>query len=265
MSEKDLAGLIEFGLTALQANAYVILLKVNAARASQVSSMLNVHRPEAYRLLRELSDKGLVQKNLGYPWTYSAVPPERALSVLMRRYKDRLIALDQERANLVSSLSQLIPIADLRNQEVSVKETVADGLIMELKEMLSRARRDYVGIHSKYGLQGWLDHNLARSIVRAKRRNLRIRLIAESDATNLRLINFLSRHIEVKLSKELLFYLDIVDRKEMLFGPVYPLTLEEARRVGQKDLDLSTSNTIFVRGMYGMFERLWETSTEHSP
>ena len=75
MSDQDVALLAEFGLSSLQARVYVALLKLGTVRASQISANVGVVRPEVYRVLHELFVKGLVQKNLGPPATYSAIAP----------------------------------------------------------------------------------------------------------------------------------------------------------------------------------------------
>jgi sugar-specific transcriptional regulator TrmB len=264
MSEEDLSSLVDFGLTKLQARAYVALLKLGTARASQLSSTMGVIRPEVYRLLRELCTRGLVQKSLGYPSTFSAVPPDHALSILTKQHRESLITLNQKKRDLTKSLSGVIRETNLPYQGLSVI-IGGDNLVIKLKEMIGRAEKDYVGIHSKYGLRRWLNDSLAKTIVSAKKRKVRIRLIAEKDETSAKAIDYLSRWVEVRLSKDVLFYMDIVDGREMVFGPAFPLTDEEATRMDHRELDLSTINPSFVRGMYAMFDTFWEASPRYVP
>ena len=80
MSENEFGNLVEFGLSVLQARAYVALLRLGSSRASQISSMLGIVRPEAYRILQELCIKGLVERSLGTPLKFAAVPPDRAVA-----------------------------------------------------------------------------------------------------------------------------------------------------------------------------------------
>jgi hypothetical protein len=62
-------------------------------------------------------------------------------------------------------------------------------------------------------------------------------------------------------SNGLLFYLDIFDRKEMLFGPA--ITDAELSNAVGRDTDLWTNNLQFVGGMHALFEHLWDASAKY--
>jgi hypothetical protein len=68
----------------------------------------------------------------------------------------------------------------------------------------------------------------------------------------------LSKHVDLKESHEILFYIDIFDRKEILFGPA--ITDEELSNYPRGEVDLYTNNPRFVSGMCALFERLWDAS-----
>jgi sugar-specific transcriptional regulator TrmB len=70
MNEKPLEGLgvlVGLGLSARQAWVYLALLRVGPVRARVIAGLAGVPRQDVYRLLLELQQLGLVQKNLTAP------------------------------------------------------------------------------------------------------------------------------------------------------------------------------------------------------
>lgn len=196
MSDQDISTLVDFGLTLLQARVYVELLKVGKSRASRLSSAMGIIRPEAYRLLRELSVRGLVQKNLGSPSTYTPVPPREALTLLTNKHKARLVELSRKRNDLVRSLS-------ISSHEMNVPRegfsliTGGGNLILRTREMIVRGRHDYVGIRSKFGLARIVDNGIADAMIAARKRNMTVRLISEMDSQNAEMANYVSAGMRI--------------------------------------------------------------------
>jgi sugar-specific transcriptional regulator TrmB len=259
MSEQDVSSLAEFGLTSLQARVYVALLKLGAVRARQISVSVGVVRPEVYRVVHELSVKGLVQKNLGPPATYSAIAPARALAALTKRLSDKLESLRKQREQLTKALSS-VTAKTVSPLERFYLISGGQNAVAKNIQMVREANQDYSAIMTKYGLSRALDNGLASSIVSAKRRKLRVRIISDVDSTNSKTADYLARHIELRTSHDLLIYMDIVDRNQMIFGPAFPPRDEE---LDERQSDLWTNSQKFVRGMYALFQRIWEESTRY--
>ena len=131
------------------------------------------------------------------------------------------------------------------------------------REMIADARKDYVGIVSRFGLARLREYGLEAALVSAKKRGLRLRVISEIDSSNVRFADRLARYVDLRLNHDLLLCMDIVDWSEMLFGPAFPTNEEEAKSLDNKELDIWTTNPRFVHGMYAMFERLWEASPSY--
>jgi len=134
-------------------------------------------------------------------------------------------------------------------------------MIYKGSQMILNAKSDYIGIISKYGLGRVRKDGTGSALLRAKRRGVKVRLISEVDNGNAHNANFLSRHIALRKTVGLTFYLDVIDRKEMVIGPA--ITDEEAVERSKREADLWTNNSKFIQGMYGFFEKLWLISTPH--
>jgi sugar-specific transcriptional regulator TrmB len=258
MSEDDISKLMDFGLTSLQSRAYLALLRLGTARASQVSSTIGIVRPEAYRVLRELSLKGLVERNPGLPSTYTARPPKEGVSSLLHAYTQKVSHLEQKKLNLIHCLSSYTSRVEAEPRQRFSVVIGGANVISKMEEMIATAKSDCVGIMSRHGLR-----RLNREWASAAKRDVRVRLIAEIDASNIANADLLSRHIELRRSRDVLICFKIVDKKEMVLGP--PVTDEEASRRDWREDDLWTNNLKFIGGMHALFERLWKTSPRYVP
>lgn len=261
MSEKDSPSLVDFGLTSLQSRVYIALLRIGTCKPSRISSLIGIVRPESYRVLRELGTKGLVRRNPGLPSTYTAIPPNQAVPLMLDRFRQRLAALEQKQSAVINNLRASTPIEDKLDQRFSLV-TGGGNLVLKIRRMIMEAKYDYVGIMSKYGLGRAKDSGVASAIRTTTERNVPIRLITEIDDSNMDNANLLSRYIELRRSRDVMLHINIVDKKEMVFGPA--LTDEEASERIRREA-LWTNNPMFIRGMYTLFEKLWKASPKYFP
>jgi len=255
------ASLIDFGLTTLQSRVYLALLQLGTSRASRISSTIGIVRPEVYRILRELLSHGLVQRNPCSPSTFTATAPDRALSLLLNKSASRLSALEQKKADVIRSLSSYTENLGDDSEERFSLMTGGGNLIVKARQMIADAKHDYVSVMTKYGLKRIRETGIANAIVAAKRRKVRFKVISEIDSSNFKSADFLRRHVEIRHNSNLLFYLGIADKKELVLGPA--VTDEEASERNSRELDLWTNNGRFIQGMYALFEKIWDASPKY--
>ena len=85
------------GLSTLQAKVYIALLRLGTTQVGELCSVSEVARHEVYRILHELIDEDLVNRNLTSPTTYTAVEPERVKSLLIGKVKQTLESVEGKR------------------------------------------------------------------------------------------------------------------------------------------------------------------------
>jgi HTH-type transcriptional regulator, sugar sensing transcriptional regulator len=256
LSEEDEANLVDLGLTMLQARVYLALLRLGNTRAPRLASVVGVVRPEIYRILRELSARGLAHRSLTSPSTYMATPPNVVLPLLARQIRERLANFELKSDALMKSLSSISPEhSDVTDHRITLLEAF-DRANQEFKQMVNEAEEEYVGITGRDALKQLSNDDLVRPILSASKRKVKVRIITEIDGSNVKVAEQLSRHVELRTSQNILFYVDIVDRKKMLFGPAY---LHSDQAIKRRELDLLTTDPRFISGMHAMFERIWET------
>ncbi|MCC6024161.1 MAG: helix-turn-helix domain-containing protein, partial [Thaumarchaeota archaeon] len=107
--EELVRALRKLGLSEYEARAYIALVELGEADASEISRRSGVPRTRIYDVLGRLESAGIIQKILGSrPVVYSAIPPDRALEPLRRRLFDEVSeAID--RLKLMYASTKTIP------------------------------------------------------------------------------------------------------------------------------------------------------------
>ena len=93
--------LSRYGLTEVQAKVYHILSKLGGAKAADLAEQLRVHRSEAYRVARELRDRGIVEEHRVRPVVFEPMPAKEALDALLEKQTRELEYLREEAPRLV--------------------------------------------------------------------------------------------------------------------------------------------------------------------
>jgi len=84
VTEDSTQVLYDLGLTRLQVEAFLALLKMGISTPAQIARACSIHRVEGYRVMKELSRLGLVEQRLSDKRsTFSAVSPKSMLSSLI--------------------------------------------------------------------------------------------------------------------------------------------------------------------------------------
>jgi sugar-specific transcriptional regulator TrmB len=98
--------LVSLGLTRRQARVYLALLKAGDAKVKAIAGSSSVHRREVYRLLDDLSQLGLIQRNISTPMTFTPTPIAEGIKLLLKQRSSELNMLSQKAKQLTKKLSQ---------------------------------------------------------------------------------------------------------------------------------------------------------------
>jgi sugar-specific transcriptional regulator TrmB len=86
----DLYPLTQLGLTARQAGVYIEFMKLRKSSVKVVAKNMQISPPEIYQTLPKLEEIGLVQRILGKPVEYEALPIDQGLSILLELQSKKL-------------------------------------------------------------------------------------------------------------------------------------------------------------------------------
>jgi sugar-specific transcriptional regulator TrmB len=135
--EELVRALRKLGLSEYEARAYIALVELGEADASEISRRSGVPRTRIYDVLGRLESAGIIQKILGSrPVVYSAIPPDRALEPLRRRLFDEVSeAID--RLKLMYASTKTIP----RFNMILFR---GDRVYEAIMDLVERSRRDFL-------------------------------------------------------------------------------------------------------------------------
>ena len=134
---EDLQVLTRIGLTRAQANLYLTLLSVGKEDAKVLSQQTRTPRTETYRILDELEDIGLVEKQLSAPYVYEAAPIQFGTQVLITK---QLEEYNQNRKELERLVEKFDKIKETP-QEIEPKITINKGKHKLLQVLTSGQER----------------------------------------------------------------------------------------------------------------------------
>jgi sugar-specific transcriptional regulator TrmB len=77
--------LMKLGLTQVQATVYLTNAQLGKADVTRISKLSNIARSDVYRVIPALEKKGLLEKTLGTPIMYKAVPLKGGLLTLLEQ------------------------------------------------------------------------------------------------------------------------------------------------------------------------------------
>ena len=141
--------LLRFDLSKNEVRVYLYLARFGAQKAQRIAEALNVHRTEAYKILRRLEKQGLVSCIFERPMKFVAVPFENALGNLIEERRQRVHQMVQWKKELMTTWRSLpkgqakkirketFQVLEGRKQ-VSVKATqLLEGCSNDIKMILS--------------------------------------------------------------------------------------------------------------------------------
>jgi sugar-specific transcriptional regulator TrmB len=137
--DEGLQYLMQLGLTRMQANIYLNLLLNGKAEARIIAYWAGAPRTEVYRALNELQENGLVDRELGCPLKFTAVPPSIGLQAFI---DNKLKNINQFQKNLENFTFQF-ENNQKPNPEREYKITSIEGrrrIIAQIKQQLDAAK-----------------------------------------------------------------------------------------------------------------------------
>jgi sugar-specific transcriptional regulator TrmB len=131
-SDENIQTLVNFGLSYVQAEVYLTLLKLKKSDAKTLAKTSNIARQDIYRTMPTLQRLGLVEKIIGTPTMYRATPVRNAAAILLEGKK-------QEYDSLVQRTDSLIAVFEPINEKISPSADDTQFVIgSELSPLINR-------------------------------------------------------------------------------------------------------------------------------
>lgn len=261
--------IMEFGLTRNQAKVYVALLKLGVAPVIRISQLSNVRREEVYRVLGDLEKRGVVERIIGKPLKYKALPIDQALPGLLDQKRQEiewtLSNLEAKKQNLIETTKTLQKEAVLEEKEQIGFVSITDGnhALQKIADMIKRTKEELLMALSIYDLKyGYLTHTDPLRHIIQKGATVKILTeIKETDALTLKILDEIMKlegKIEVRHMNNLPSQITVIDNKEAIIGSfVFPPT--------NRHVSLWTDDLNFVKTVTHFFYDSWDVSVGVKP
>lgn len=128
--------LADLGLTLSQARVYFTLFQSGVSTVRTISKTSKVAREHIYEVLPQLQDLGLVEKIIGIPSEFRALPIKEGLSLLFQRRKRKTHELQEQTMEIIRSCAK-------ENFETSSREEDSQFiLIPKRKAAINRRKKE---------------------------------------------------------------------------------------------------------------------------
>lgn len=250
--------IMELGLTEYQGRAYLALLELGTATASQVPPVSRVPRTRVYATMNQLHEKGLVEILPETPLRYRPVPIQRFL--------------EKQAGALREEAQQLEGQAEAYGREFGIRGELAVGergrfeaiygrrnARERLMKMYEGAREDIIGVGTI-----WSPTRIVKSAIytleEKTKQGVTARFAFPVTATNKEDVDRIAQFAKIRaITVHLPIYFYVFDDREILFN--HPIPDDDDFHQGE-DIAIWTDDRGIARAMGTIAEKIWTTGTE---
>jgi HTH-type transcriptional regulator, sugar sensing transcriptional regulator len=253
VNQERMRKLMDHGLTEYQARAYLTLLDLGAATATQVSPLSKVPRTRIYATMRQLHQKGLVQILPESPLRYKPVPFEAYLKTLAEELRSRAQQIDTGQEALAREfaiVAQASPESAGSFEAIYGRKNVRERLL----RMYTTAAREVIGIGTTKS-PGRILGAFRPDLVERASQGVQLKYAFCFTPENRDDVRILLRHAQVRhIDFMMPVYMHVVDGKEFLMS--HPIPDDDSAYRGD-DIAIWTNDPAIAGAMSEMSERIW--------
>jgi len=253
--------LIDLGFTKDESKIYIFLLKMGPCPAGLVARKFKINRMKAYRMLRALVEKNLVNSIIGRPVMYTVAPIREILKLHIDKLREKLTGIEDSENEIISDVAALSlhlePISEEHKFRIFQGRQQIYALIVQMCERvvneidLLLTGNDLIRLSLSN-----IDDNLKRLVSDG----IQVRILTQVDENVLEYIenylDFINIH-HIPLPAPMRIF--ILDEKEILTAVAMDDTMSMTT---QFDTGIWTDASSFVKTMKIFFKTLWDTSPE---
>ncbi len=257
--------LTRFGLSARQAETYVFLLTKRACSARQIATETNMNRSDTYRVLSELFDHGLVEKQLfdSKKTFFTPIPPGQAINRLLARKKREIDELSKSVEELTTQLDRVE--SDARKQidepmtsNVSFRIIAENRVLDTVEQLFHNAKHEIDIVISGNSLARWFVRGIDDVLREMVNQGVTVKIITKIDNRNLPEVKRCTQFCQIKHTENTIYNTCIIDGNEALTGTPTGANGEPERYQAY----LETGERGIVDTLKTFFERTWEISSD---
>jgi len=252
-----------FDLNLYEVKVWTSLLSRGVSTAGELSNISDVPRSRTYDILESLEKKGFIIMKIGKPIKFIALKPEE----VVERVKKNLVVDAQDRSKRLEKLKGDEVMEELDNlyhngvkyiepSDLSGSLKGRQNMYNHLDMMLKNASSDAVIVTSADGLNRKMEA-LMPAFEKAKKRGVKVRIVAPINESNYKVAKELSKYAEVRsVDGKSQGRFALVDGKELMF-----MLLDDKSVHPSYDTAVWLSSDYLANSMKDMFEKNWNEFT----
>jgi len=259
LSEK----LIDFGFTKEEAEVYVFLSSMGPSPARVVSRRFDINRMRAYRTLKSLEDKGLVERIIGRPMRFVANPLKESLSKYIDGFRERLTELETREEAIIEDWTRISDATSEQPEESRFRIFEGRQQIYELMiQMCERAHEEICIVTTKRDLHRLALMGIDERLRTVSKEGIRVRVLTQVEGPDFAEMEYFSDFAEIRhvpLPAPVRFV--TIDERETLTTTSMEDTMSLTTH---DDAGLWTNAPSYNSAMKVFFDALWRLATKAS-
>jgi sugar-specific transcriptional regulator TrmB len=171
---EDIKTLMDLGLTYQQAKTYLAITELGEAAIKNIAKTSNIARQNIYQTMLSLQELGLVEKILGAPVKFRAIPLKSAVEMLFKNKTREYHKLESETEQLMKKPEGSHVSPDERHEFILIAEREAHS--RRVDQILASAKVSIHTIMTYLGAPGL--HDLPAALQEAIARGVKVKVLS---------------------------------------------------------------------------------------
>lgn len=178
IQENEVQTLADLGLTQREASVFLALAKFGTLTARAITKALKMPRQDTYKVLTELQQVGLIEKQVSNPTKFIALPIRDACAILMNHKREKTIELQRKLEVLIRNFREISPTMAIDDEEPNLLLIPErEAFVIRIKKSIEAAAESIDVISPRNALQGLF--YLSDSLQKAAERGAKIRFMID--------------------------------------------------------------------------------------
>jgi sugar-specific transcriptional regulator TrmB len=253
--------LTEYGFSREEAEVYVFLTAMGPTPARVIARRFAVNRMRAYRVLKGLEERGLIQRIMGRPVRYVATPAADVLSRSVEEAKQRLMTLQADENRVLEDLAKIKTREPEAAEEPRFRIYQGRQQVYELlSQMGGRVKREVNLVTTSLDLLRLSFWGLDDMLIRLSKEGKQVRMLVQVDESSVEEVERIMGNVEVRhISVPSPVRFAIVDDGEILTSVAMD---DSMSMTTDDDTGLWTNAPSFIAAIKIFYESLWSLAPE---
>lgn len=206
--------LIDSGLDAKEAAIVTALSTREPLKASEIGTVVNISRMDAYNTIKRLQEKGLVQATVDKPMRFTGKPMGEVFELLISQQAQELRRLEDHLRELESGPDATFLEAQPSTTPAEATFTVVkdrNNVHATIQRLCADAEQDIWLLLGKWGILHFVRGGVIDSVNDAAQRGVNVRVLGNVESKTLKFFDELAEGIEIRHTDQLSMQGVIID------------------------------------------------------